>query len=63
MAVKEGQPIFAEVGEGNLNWPAILAACKEAGVIWYIVEQDICQRDPFESLGMSLRNLEAFGLK
>lgn len=63
MAVKEGQPIFAEVGEGNLNWPAILAACKEAGVIWYIVEQDICQRDPFESLAMSLRNLEAFGLK
>lgn len=62
MAVKDNTPIMAEVGEGNLNWPAILSACKEAGVLWYIVEQDICQRDPFESLGISLRNLRAMGL-
>ena len=54
--------LFAEVGEGNLNWPAILDACKEAGVEWYIVEQDTCQRDPFESLGISLRNLKEMGL-
>lgn len=62
MAVKDGQPIFAEVGEGNLNWLAILAACKEAGALWYIVEQDVCQRDPFESLALSLKNLRAMGL-
>jgi len=62
MAVKDNTPIMAEVGEGNLNWEAILSACKEAGVGWYIVEQDFCQRDPFESLGMSLRNLRAMGL-
>jgi sugar phosphate isomerase/epimerase len=62
MTVKDGQPIFAEVGEGNLNWPYILDACREAGVLWYIVEQDICQRDPFESLALSLRNLKAMGL-
>ena len=62
MAVKENTPIMAEVGEGNMNWPAILAACQEAGVRWYIVEQDICQRDPFESLGISLRNLWSMGL-
>lgn len=62
MTVKNGQPIFAEVGEGNLNWPAILEACKEAGVLWYIVEQDVCQRDPFESLALSLKNLRAMGL-
>ena len=43
--------------------PAILAACREAGVEWYIVEQDHCQRDPFESLGISLRNLKAMGLQ
>jgi sugar phosphate isomerase/epimerase len=47
-----------EVGEGNLNWSAILDACKSAGVQWYIVEQDTCYRDPFESLGISLVNLE-----
>jgi sugar phosphate isomerase/epimerase len=54
---------MAEVGEGNLNWSGILAACKRAGVQWYIVEQDNCNgRDPFDSLGMSLRNLRGMGL-
>jgi sugar phosphate isomerase/epimerase len=49
-----------EVGEGNLNWPAVLSACRSAGVEWHIVEQDNCNgRDPFESLGTSLRNLRA----
>lgn len=50
-----------EVGEGNLNWPAILTACEAAKVQWYIVEQDTCYRDPFESLGISLKNLRAMG--
>jgi sugar phosphate isomerase/epimerase len=63
MAVVEGKPVMAEVGEGNLNWPAILTACREAGVRWYLVEQDVCRRDPFESLGISLRNLKAIGLE
>ncbi len=54
--------IMAEVGEGNLNWPAILDACKEIGVEWCPVEQDICQRDPFESLAISFRNLKSMGL-
>lgn len=62
MTVKDNTPIMAEVGEGNMNWPDILAACREAGVRWYIVEQDVCLRDPFESLGISLRNLRAMGL-
>lgn len=63
MTIQENKPIMAEVGEGNLNWPAILDACREAGVEWYAVEQDICQRDPFESLGISYRNLTAMGLR
>lgn len=62
MAIKDNNQIMAEVGEGNLNWPEILRACKEAGVRWYIVEQDHCQRDPFESLAMSYKNLRAMGL-
>jgi sugar phosphate isomerase/epimerase len=53
---------MAEVGEGNLNWPAILAACKRAKVEWFIIEQDICQRDPFESLSISLKNLKQMGI-
>lgn len=63
MTVRNGTPIMAEVGEGNLNWPRVIDACKKAGVEWYIVEQDTCERDPFESLAISLRNLKAMGLK
>jgi sugar phosphate isomerase/epimerase len=63
MAVVDGKVVFGEVGEGNLNWPGILAACKEAGVEWYIVEQDSSLRDSFESVAMSLRNLKSWGLK
>ena len=54
---------MAEVGEGNMNFAAILQACRGAGVNWYAVEQDICQRDPFESLAISYRNLNALGLR
>lgn len=30
---------------------------------WYIVEQDKCEYDPFESLAISYRNLTGWGLK
>ncbi len=60
---EEGKQIMAEVGEGNLNWPAIIDACREIGVKWHVVEQDVCRRDPFESLAISLKNLREMGLK
>ena len=63
MAMDGSTQLFAEVGEGNLNWPAILDACRAAGVEWYIIEQDRCRRDPFESLGISLKNLKAMGIE
>ena len=62
MAIINGEQVMAEVGEGNLNWPGILSACRESGVQWYAVEQDTCQRDPFESLAISLHNLQAMGI-
>jgi sugar phosphate isomerase/epimerase len=52
---------MAEVGEGNLNWQRILPACKSAGAQHLLVEQDICYRDPFESLEISLKNLKEMG--
>jgi sugar phosphate isomerase/epimerase len=53
---------FAEVGEGNLNWPAILEAAEQSGVRHLLVEQDDCYgRDPFESLAISYRNLRRMG--
>ena len=57
-----GQQAMAEVGAGNLNFPAILAACQRAGVEWYAVEQDFCAGDPFHSLAISYRNLLSLGL-
>ncbi|MEZ4868268.1 MAG: sugar phosphate isomerase/epimerase [Caldilineaceae bacterium] len=56
----DGAQVFAEVGEGNLNWPAIVAATEETAVPWIVVEQDRCRRDPFESLAMSHRYLQQF---
>lgn len=47
------EPVMAPVGEGNLNWDAILRACPLAGVEWYAVEQDVCRRDPFDCLRSS----------
>ncbi|NMA82637.1 MAG: sugar phosphate isomerase/epimerase [Epulopiscium sp.] len=58
---KEHKPMITEVGEGNLNWPAIIQACEDTNVIWAAVEQDVCLRDPFESVEMSLRYLQGQG--
>ena len=54
---------MAVVMEGNLNWDAIFAAAKEAGVKYAMVEQDDCYgRDPFECLHTSLQNLKKYGI-
>jgi len=59
----EREQRYAEIGEGNLNWEAILGAAEESGVEWYCVEQDLSyDRDPFDSLAISYRNLKAMGL-
>ena len=63
MGVVDLKPVYLEVGEGNLNWPGILEAAAEAGIEWYIVEQDTCAGDPFESLKISLENLHTMGLR
>ena len=49
----EEQPTFAEIGRGNLTWKPIIAAAEEGGCQWYIVEQDRCDGDPFDSLRIS----------
>lgn len=55
---------FAEVGEGNLNWKAILKQAGQSGTEYLLVEQDDCYgRDPFESLAISYRNLTNLGYK
>ena len=60
MAVHDGDPVDAEIGEGNLDWIAILGACRDAGTQWLVVEQDNPRRDPLEAVAMSYRNLARF---
>jgi len=57
MAVDLGNPVDAEVGEGNLDWEDILRACREARTEWLVVEQDAPRRDPMESVAISYANL------
>ena len=49
----QNQPVFSEIGNGNLNWSRIIAAADAAGCQWYAVEQDTCPGDPFASLRQS----------
>jgi sugar phosphate isomerase/epimerase len=62
MSMEGSKQLFSEVGEGNLEWDPILSACRNANVEWYIVEQDVCSGDPFDSLEISLKNLNRMGL-
>ncbi len=58
LGVREGnQATTMAIGEGGLDWPGILQAGDEAGCRWFIVEQDSCPGDPFDSLAISWRHL------
>lgn len=57
MAVVARKAEFAEIGQGNMDYRAIIEACRATGVEWYVVEQDVCRRNPFESLEISLKYL------
>ncbi len=58
MAIVDNNQVYAEIGEGNMNYEAIIDACRQIGVEWYVVEQDVCLRDPFESLTISFNYLK-----
>ncbi|MGI6315679.1 MAG: sugar phosphate isomerase/epimerase family protein [Christensenellales bacterium] len=54
---------FAEIGEGNIDWPEVVEACLSLNEIRaYIVEQDQCPGDPFDSLEISFKKLVSLGL-
>ena len=59
-AVGDDVPIpFAEIGHGTTDWAELFEACREAGVRWYIVEQDESTRDTLESAAMSAEFMRA----
>lgn len=43
-----GRPRFMPLGQGILDWPEIFKAGEEAGVEWWVYEQDNADRDIFE---------------
>lgn len=53
---------FAEVGQGNMNWPKLLPAAQAAGAEYFFVEQDDTYgRDPFDCLRESREYLASIG--
>lgn len=44
---------YAEIGSGNLDFREIVAEGEKAGVQHFIVEQDSCEGDPFDSIAQS----------
>jgi sugar phosphate isomerase/epimerase len=57
---EEHTAVYREIGQGNLNWPAIIGAAEASGCLWFIVEQDgnWIDDDPFKSLRMSFEYIE-----
>lgn len=54
VGVREGNsPTMFEIGYGNLDFKSIITAAEASGCKWFIVEQDTCPGDPFESLKKS----------
>jgi sugar phosphate isomerase/epimerase len=53
---------FKEVGNGVLNFPAILRQAEKAGVRHYFVEQDQTPGDPVDSLRESYTHLRSLTL-
>ena len=53
---------FAEVGQGNMNWPELLPASIEAGAEFFFIEQDMTYgRDPFDCIADSRAYLKSIG--
>ena len=63
MTIKGFQQRFAPVGEGNLDFPRILAKLREIGKTEYmLVEQDDCYGEsPFDCLKQSYDNVKELG--
>ena len=58
--VLNGSSTMREIGNGNLPWKEILEEADKGGCLWYIVEQDTCPGDPFDSLKISYDYLSQY---
>lgn len=58
IGIRDDEMNFTPLGEGLLDWPAILPAAKSSGVKWFIIEHDK-PKDAWSIITTSLRNLRA----
>jgi len=56
-------PCYAKVGEGNLEWDEIIAACEAVDIPFALVEQDECDDDPFACIKESYQFLKNKGFE
>jgi sugar phosphate isomerase/epimerase len=56
---EENKPFFAEIGYGNLPFREIISEAEASGCQWFIVEQDSCPGDPFDSLSKSFEYIKS----
>ncbi|MHB1485796.1 MAG: sugar phosphate isomerase/epimerase family protein [Saccharofermentanales bacterium] len=52
------EPIFAEVGEGVIDFKPIINEALKTGVKYFIVEQDVCRRPSFDCVETSFENIK-----
>ena len=55
----DNKVVYTEIGNGNLEFSAIIAAAEFGGCQWFIVEQDTTPADPFDSLKISYDYIKA----
>lgn len=55
---RDEEQFFAELGTGGVDIEAVLNVGEEAGVQWWVVEQDVSRRTPFESVEISMNYLK-----
>ncbi len=60
---KDEEQFFAELGTGGVDIDSVLEKGKEAGVQWWIIEQDMSRLTPFESIEISINYLRKLLLK
>ncbi len=53
MAMGNSGQYITEIGNGHLWWEGIIESAERAGVKYFVVEQDTCPGDPFESIKQS----------
>ena len=52
------EQFFAELGTGGVDIEAVLNVGEAAGVQWWVVEQDVSRKTPFESIEISINYLK-----